>query len=424
MTATINHAAELKRVKEHASELVDFDADALRRVLFRAAGQELSQVASSSNEQIGFQLDVIRRSLADFESFRAGMDAVQSHVAQIDANVGNVVTTAFDSSEELQQVSQRMSELEEHCKAIAGLVTIVNEIADRTNLLALNATIEAARAGEAGKGFAVVASEVKELSKTTKEANHEINLTLEKVGKSVSSLSAGVERSVEKMQQAVEAIKQTRESASSIGAETARVGEKLQESSQNFHNLDSSSDQMSNEVHEIDAIGRTFNYLLELMAMEQRTEPINPLERLAPLVEGSDFLAAHRFANDEPEYVLQDDDILISATDTQGKITFANNTFYRIAEYEPGELLGAPHNIIRHPDMPRAAFADLWATIQAGKLWQGYVANRSQSGRLYWVKASVFPAFENGAIIGFISVRTKPEADWLAKAIEAYRLVP
>lgn len=122
--------------------------------------------------------------------------------------------------------------------------------------------------------------------------------------------------------------------------------------------------------------------------------------------------------------MLRRDDVLISATDPRGRITFANNCFYRIAEYNSSELVGQPHNTIRHPDMPKAAFADLWAVIKAGKMWQGYVANRSKSGRRFRVKASVFPCVEKGKIIGYISIRTKPEPDMIEKAIEAYRMVP
>jgi len=165
--------------------------------------------------------------------------------------------------------------------------------------------------------------------------------------------------------------------------------------------------------------------LLELMAMQGVVcESMNPLERLLPLVEASSFRAPDRFTRPEQEYVMREDDILISATDTRGVITFANNCFYRVAEYEPGELVGQPHNVIRHPDMPRAAFADLWNTINSGKLWQGYVANRTKSGGVYWVKANVFPCYERGQIVGYLSIRTKPEAEFVRKAKDAYRLVP
>jgi PAS domain S-box-containing protein len=136
------------------------------------------------------------------------------------------------------------------------------------------------------------------------------------------------------------------------------------------------------------------------------------------LVNGSRFKAS------EPEYLLTEDDILISATDAKGIITFADNRFYEIAEYQPGESVGRPHNIIRHPDMPKTAFADRWAVIQAGKTWQGYVKNRAKNGHSYWVKANDFPCFENGKIVGYISIRTKPDRARINQAIDAYRRVP
>ncbi|MCG8649299.1 MAG: methyl-accepting chemotaxis protein [Pirellulales bacterium] len=422
---TPNASTELKNIKTRATQILrDFDDDALGNILIHAAGEKLSQVAASSNESITEQLRTIRRSIADFDLVREGMDLVQSNVQKIDVNVGTVVEKALDSSRELQHVSERMHVLEEHFKAISELVTSVNDIADQTNLLALNATIEAARAGEAGRGFAVVASEVKELSETTKTTNCQISDTLEKVASSVSSLSASVERAVEKMKDSVAAVEITRDSASTIGTETIGLGEKIHQSVQNFRNLDRSSNIVENEVREIDTLGKTFSYLLELMALREDEQLLNPLQRLLPLVEESSFRNAQRFSRPEREYTLHADDILISATDTRGVITFANNCFYDIAEYEPGELVGQPHNAIRHPDMPKTAFADLWSVIKAGKLWQGYVANQSKKGRLYWVKANVFPCYEHGQIVGYISIRTKPEKEMITKAIEAYRMVP
>ena len=417
------------RVLQQAEEksrgtLIDFEEEALRNVLIRAAGEKLSQVAQSSSETMDGQTQAIRQSMTDFDSILSRMDVVQTNIQQIDTNVEKVVHEASGSSEELARVSDRMKVLEQHFTAIEGLVKTVNEIADQTHLLSLNATIEAARAGEAGRGFAVVANEVKELATTTKNANQEIRETLDTISEAITTLSVSVEQSVVKMQQSVAAVEVTRESASTIGTETARFGEQLQRSLANFQKLDESSNVVENEVQEIDTIGKTFSYLLEIMVMQGVfTEPVNPLARLTPVVEASDFRAPERFTQPESEYILKADDILISATDTKGKITFANNCFYDIAEYEPGSLVGAPHNIIRHPDMPKTAFADLWVVIKAGKLWQGYVANLSKNGQLYWVKATVFPCYENNEIVGYMSIRTKPEADMVAKAKEAYRWV-
>lgn len=415
----------LKDVKALAGQLAEFEQDALRDTLVRAAGGKLSIVAKSSARTVTEQVGAIRQSCSDFDAILQRMDIVRQSVDQIDNSIGTVVSEAEGSSRELGVVSERMKVLEEHFQAIDDLVRSVNEIADQTHLLSLNATIEAARAGEAGRGFAVVASEVKELANTTKTTNQQVQETLDRIAEAVATLSESVEQSVTKMQQSIAAVEGARKSASTIGTETHQFGDRLQTSLNNFRRLDESSQVAENEVREIEAIGQTFTYLTELMSMYAgEMQLINPLERLLPLVDLSTFRAPKRFTMPEPEYVLRQDDILISATDTKGKITFANNKFYEVAEYEPGALVGKPHNVIRHPDMPQSAFADLWAVIESGKLWQGYVANHSRTGRLYWVKANVFPCFEGGEIVGYISIRTKPEPEMVKKAIEAYRLVP
>lgn len=110
------------------------------------------------------------------------------------------------------------------------------------------------------------------------------------------------------------------------------------------------------------------------------------------------------------------DEIIVSKTDVKGRITYANDVFLRVAEYSEAELIGAPHNIIRHPAMPRCVFRVLWETIQAGKEIFAYVINRSKSGGHYWVFAHVTPTFDaQGGIIGYHSSRRCPNR----KAIQA-----
>ena len=112
------------------------------------------------------------------------------------------------------------------------------------------------------------------------------------------------------------------------------------------------------------------------------------------------------------EVLMKDKDILVSGTDTGGRIQFTNKTFVDISGFAEDELVGAPHNIIRHRDMPKEAFANLWETIKSGLPWQGLVKNRSKNGDHYWVRANVTPVIENGAVSGYLSIRTKPsEAD-------------
>ncbi len=97
--------------------------------------------------------------------------------------------------------------------------------------------------------------------------------------------------------------------------------------------------------------------------------------------------------------------LILSRTDLNGKITYANDTFAHVCGYRVEELIGKPHNIVRHPDMPRSIFKQMWDTLLGGKEWQGIVKNLRKDGGYYWVKASVVPLSENGRITGFKSSR-------------------
>jgi len=103
------------------------------------------------------------------------------------------------------------------------------------------------------------------------------------------------------------------------------------------------------------------------------------------------------------------DEIIVSKTDTRGNITYGNKLFIQMAGYKEYEMLGQPHSIIRHPDMPQLIFQALWNTISQGKEINAYVINLSKDGKYYWVFANVTPSFdENLKIIGYHSVRRKP----------------
>ena len=111
---------------------------------------------------------------------------------------------------------------------------------------------------------------------------------------------------------------------------------------------------------------------------------------------------------------------LVSTTDLRGVITYANPAFCRVAGFEYDELVGKNHNIVRHPDMPKEAFADLWSSVEAGHSWRGAVKNRCKDGRYYWVDAFVTPIYENKQVIGFQSVRTNLKSELKVKAQSAY----
>ena len=122
----------------------------------------------------------------------------------------------------------------------------------------------------------------------------------------------------------------------------------------------------------------------------------------------------------DTEITLSDTETIVSTTDLQGNITYANPYFIAISGYTAEELMGAPQNILRHPDMPAEAFADFWGTIRSGLSWSGMVKNRCKNGDYYWVQANVTPVVEDGVAIGYMSVRTKPTRQQVADASALY----
>lgn len=113
-------------------------------------------------------------------------------------------------------------------------------------------------------------------------------------------------------------------------------------------------------------------------------------------------------------------DIIVTETDEKGIITFANEDFCKIAGYKQEELVGNPHNIVRHSDMPKAAFEDLWRTVQIGKIWKGIVKNKTKKGGFYWVNATAYPSKKVNGELRYISIRIKPTDKEIADATKLY----
>ncbi len=114
---------------------------------------------------------------------------------------------------------------------------------------------------------------------------------------------------------------------------------------------------------------------------------------------------------------------LVSKTDLKGIIRYANEAFVAVSGFSREELIGKNHNLVRHPDMPPAAFQNLWDTVKQDRPWRGIVKNRSKSGDFYWVEAFVTPIFENGRKVGYMSVRSTPSAEAVAAASALYRTI-
>ncbi len=123
------------------------------------------------------------------------------------------------------------------------------------------------------------------------------------------------------------------------------------------------------------------------------------------------------------EYRLSDDALIVSKTDAKGKIAYFNKQFVEASGFAESELIGQPHNIVRHPEMPPEAFGNLWDTIKTGAPWTGAVKNRRKDGGFYWVRASVTPIWEKGEIAGYMSIRTKLPAAQRTEAEQVYALL-
>lgn len=123
----------------------------------------------------------------------------------------------------------------------------------------------------------------------------------------------------------------------------------------------------------------------------------------------------------QKETVLDEFAFLVSETDEKGNIIFANDDFCKMAEYSVDELIGAPHNIVRHKDMPKIAFKGLWDTVKKGEVWTGYVKNATKSGGYYWVYATVFPTITSEGTKGYLSCRRKASQDEIDEHDKLYK---
>ncbi|MEN4889869.1 methyl-accepting chemotaxis protein [Erwinia billingiae] len=123
----------------------------------------------------------------------------------------------------------------------------------------------------------------------------------------------------------------------------------------------------------------------------------------------------------QQEYVFDDNATLMTTTDISSHITYANDAFIEASGFSPEEIVGQPHNMVRHPDMPPEAFADMWATLKQGEPWTGLVKNRRKNGDHYWVRANAIPVVRDGKVQGFMSVRTKPGKQEVRETEKLYR---
>ncbi len=125
----------------------------------------------------------------------------------------------------------------------------------------------------------------------------------------------------------------------------------------------------------------------------------------------------------DKEVMFEKNTMIVSETNTNGLILYANEDFCEISGYTKEELIGKPHNILRHPDMPRAAFKDLWEHIKSDRVWNGTVKNRTRNGDYYWVNATIYSVTKKNGEKRFLSVRIKPTKYEVKEAVKLYETI-
>ncbi|MGE3610391.1 MAG: methyl-accepting chemotaxis protein [Bacteriovoracaceae bacterium] len=400
--------------------------ESMRWELIQNSGKELVRAIGSCLKSVKEENEDIEVLVKTFASVEAVINEINTGISDVGGAITENGKIVNQCSGQVAQTTVAMRSLEDKFTSVQNLLKTIDLVAGQTNLLAINATIEAARAGEAGKGFAVVANEVKELSRSTKKVNQEIQDTIMALRSLILQLSEDLGQVEALMNETKRSSDNSQIKVSQIVTHSTRIQGEIRNTSSSLSEVGVAIKDTETQLNEISVIGMTFESLLSLLSFQGLFEfKSDPLDVLQPIADKSDFQDNFRFVSNLDEYILNESDVLISITDTRGVITFANEKFCEIAGYQFSELVGKPHNIIRHPDMPKAAFKQLWDTISNKNVWQGYVKNARRNGGFYWVKATAFPRLNSkGEITGYISVRSKPAEKSIQLASEIYRKLP
>lgn len=326
----------------------------------------------------------------------------------------------------MEEASSKMGALDESLNEVTKGLAIIEDISSEINLLSLNASIEAARAGEFGKGFSVVANEVKSLASKTKGVSEGINKIILSTQESADNLARSFEQVKEKLQDSQESATAIQKNMDIVNANTNDLYEELKVSGSSLLKMSEASMEVESKLQDFQFIKTTLSSLLEMEERglgKDRADTCASMSIFASLAELS---TTHRSVSVDSakEIPLSDSDVLISQTDRRGIIQYANESFVEASGFSIEELMGKPHNLVRNSFMPKSAFAHMWQTIKKGEIWQGIVVNRSKDGRHYWVLATVYPHYEEGRLMGYISVRVKPDPRLVVQALDIYpRLV-
>jgi PAS domain S-box-containing protein len=310
-----------------------------------------------------------------------------------DANKGmekmtNMKAIVSESSNDVKTLAKELNKVDN----MTGFIT---QIAEQTNLLALNAAIEAARAGDVGRGFAVVADEVRRLAENSKKGAEDISHLISSLKESSSKTTESIEKGNSLVQESYDMITNILKSIKDISNSITEVVTQMQDISAATEQVSSGTEEATAASEEILAVAQTNLKSFEeiVLAKNKETQILHDANISArTLAEITDVL---------------DTSTIVSITDADGMIEYMNKQFLTVAKYHSEELMGESHRLLKSGWHDPGLFDALWSTITAGKMFQGYVRNRSKDGTIYWVKTAISPTFdEHGKIKGYVGVRT------------------
>ena len=300
----------------------------------------------------------------------------------------NMKTIVSESATDVKELAKELVKVDN----MTGFIT---QIAEQTNLLALNAAIEAARAGDVGRGFAVVADEVRRLAENSKKGAEDISELITSLKDSSNKTTESIEKGNHLVTESYEMVTNILKSIKDIATSINEVVSQVQEISAATEQVSSGTEEATAAGEEILSVSQTNLKSFEEIVVAKDNE--------ARILDDAN-VAAKTLA--EITDVL-DTSTIISITDNDGMISYMNEFFLDVARFPSEELMGQSHRMLKSGWHDSGLFDALWKTISGGKMFQGYVRNKTKDGTIYWVKTSISPTFdENNNIKSYVGVRT------------------
>lgn len=374
-----------------------------------AVSEQLSATVAELESATKSQTSGIEEVSQSIQSIATAIQGVASNATkamemmrQSEQITQNISTDANKGMEKMTNMKSIVSESSNDVKTLAkelnkvdNMTGFITQIAEQTNLLALNAAIEAARAGDVGRGFAVVADEVRRLAENSKKGAEDISHLISSLKESSSKTTESIEKGNSLVQESYDMITNILKSIKDISNSITEVVSQMQDISAATEQVSSGTEEATAASEEILSVAQTNLKSFEdiVVAKNRESQVLHDANAAAKtLAEITDVL---------------DTSTIVSITDTDGMIEYMNEQFLKVSKYPSEELMGQSHRVLKSGWHDSGLFDALWSTITAGKMFQGYVRNKSKDGTIYWVKTAISPTYDTqGKIKGYVGVRT------------------